>query len=242
MIRTWALAHGSEAVRTMLVETHRAPIVLGGVALAVCVLAATSRVYSQGAEASRDSSALIASFDECIQDRFRNLTDKRLGLARLTPASPHVFFADNVREESVVQYLEAMRLNVVMYVGGRKLLGENGYHVTPQRGALMMVPGRNGARLDGPILVTPLSAHAPPRDALSAVTLMTDAARALRAFDDVDATGFSAEGWNVIARPVRASSQACLGCHRLVHAGKLENALQIGDALGVVLYAYQQRP
>jgi hypothetical protein len=219
----------------------RAPIVLGGVSLAVLIFAVASRVYSQEPDQSRDTVAVLSSFDECIQDRFRNLTDKRLGLMRVTPASPHAFFADNVREESAVQYLEAMRLNVVMYVGGRKLLGESAYSVTPQRGALMMVPGRNGARLDGPILVTPLSAHAPPRDAVSAATLMTDAARALRAFDG-DASSFSIEGWNVVARPVRASSTTCLGCHRLAVSGKRDNALRIGDVLGVVLYAYQQRP
>jgi hypothetical protein len=68
---------------------------------------------------------------------------------------------------------------------------------------------------------------------------MTDSARALRAFDQADATSFSTQGWNVVARPVRASSKACLGCHRLVPSG---TPLQIGDALGVVLYAYQQRP
>ena len=220
----------------------RASIVLAGVSLAVLIFAATSTVYSQGPDESRGAIAALASFDECIQDRFRNLTDKRLGLMRVTPASPHAFFAHNVREESAVQYLEAMKLNVVMYVGGRKLLGESGYSVTPQSGALMVVPGRNGAHLDGPILVTPLSAHAPPRDAVPAVTLMTDAARALRAFDGVDASSFSINGWNVVARPVRARSTTCLGCHRLVVSGKRENALRIGDALGVVMYAYQERP
>ena len=220
----------------------RASIVLAGVSLAVLIFAATSTVYSQVPGEARDAIAVLASFDECIQDRFRNLADKRLGLMRVTPASPHAFFAHNVREESAVQYLEAMKLNVVMYVGGRKLLGESGYTVTPQRGALMMVPGRNGAHLDGPILVTPLSAHAPPRDAVPAATVMADAARALRAFDGVDASSFSIEGWNVVARPVRASSRTCLGCHRLAVSGKRENALRIGDVLGVVLYAYQQRP
>ena len=219
----------------------RAPVVIGA-ALAVVVFVATPRGYSQEAEKSRASMALLDSLDACIQDRFRDLTGNRLGLARVTPESPHAFFAHNVREESVVQYLETMRLNVVMYVGGRKLLGENGYSVMPQRGALVMVPGRNGAQLEGPILVTPISAHAPPRDAPPAATLMTDAARALRAFDQVDTTSFSVQGWNVAARPVRASSNLCLGCHRLVPAGKVENALRPGDALGLVLYAYQERP
>lgn len=219
----------------------REPVVIGAVTLAVVVFVATPRGYSQEAEKSRASMALLDSLDECIQDRFRDLTGNRLGLARVTPKNPHAFFPDNLREESVVQYLEAMRLNVVIYVGGRKLLGENGYSVTPQRGSLVMVPGRNGAQLEGPILVTPISAHAPPRDAPPAATLMTDAARALPAFDQVDATSFSAEGWSVVARPVRASSKACLGCHRLLPAGKVENTLRTGDALGVVLYAYQER-
>ena len=219
----------------------RASLVIGAATLALVVFAATPRGYSEEAENPRASMALLDSLDQCIQDRFRDLTGNRLGLARVTPESPHAFFAHNVREESAVQYLEAMRLNVVMYVGGRKLLGENGYSVTPLRGALVMVPGRNGARLEGPILVTPISAHVPPRDAPPAATLMTDAALALRAFDQVDATSFSVQGWNIAARPVRASTKACLGCHRLVPAGKVENELQPGDALGLVLYAYQER-
>lgn len=217
-------------------------LVIGAATLAVVVFMATSPGYPQETQAARASIALLDSFDDCIQDRFRDLIGNRLGLARVIPSNPHAFFAHNVREESVVQYLDAARLNVVMYVGGRKLLDEDGYSVTPQRGALVMVPGRNGARLVGPILVTPLTAHAPPRDAPLAATLMTDATRALRAFERVDATSVSAEGWNVAARPVRASSKACLGCHRLVPAGKVENTLRPGDTLGVVLYAYQERP
>src|SRR5687767_10486288 len=99
----------------------RAPIVIGAATLAVIVFVAVPNSYSQGADASRDASGLIDAFNECIQDRFRDLTGNLLGLARVTPASPHAFFAHNVREESAVQYLEAARLNVVMYVGGRKL-------------------------------------------------------------------------------------------------------------------------
>jgi hypothetical protein len=218
------------------------PALIGAATLAMVVVVATAPGYPQETPAAHPSAALIESFDECIQDRFRDLSGKWLGLARVTPASPHAFFAHNVREESAVQYLEAARLNVVMYVGGRKLLGEDGYSITPQRGAFVMVPGRNGARLEGPIVVTPLSYHAPPQNAPRTATLMADAATAFRAFDRIDQTSFSVEGWNVAARPVRASSKTCLGCHRLAPAGKSENALRMGDALGVVLYAYQERP
>ena len=220
----------------------RASAVIGAATLLVAVFVAIPRAYPQETEAPRSFAALIESFDECIQERFRDLSGKSLGLARVTPASPHAFFAHNVREESAVQYLDAARLNVVMYVGGRKLLGEDGYSITPQRGALMMVPGRNGARLEGPIVVTPLSYHAPPQNAPRAATMMTDAVKALRAFDRVEAASFSVDGWNVAATPIRAQNNACLGCHRLAPAGKLQNGLRIGDALGVVLYAYQERP
>ena len=190
----------------------RASAVIGAATLLAAVFVAIPRAYPQEAQAARSFAALIESFDECIQERFRDLSGKSLGLARVTPASPHAFFAHNVREESAVQYLDAARLNVVMYVGGRKLLGEDGYSITPQRGALMMVPGRNGARLEGPIVVTPLSYHAPPQNAPRTATLMVDAATAFRAFDRIDQTSFSVDGWNVAARPVRASSNTCLGC------------------------------
>ena len=219
----------------------RASAVIGAATLLVAVFVAIPRAYPQEAQAARSFAALIASFDECIQERFRDLSGKSLGLARVTPASPHAFFAHNVREESAVQYLDAARLNVVMYVGGRKLLGEDGYSITPQRGALVMVPGRNGARLEGPIVVTPLSYNAPPQNAPRAATLMTDATKALRGFDRVDTASFSVEGWNIAATPIRARSNTCLGCHRLAPAGTAQNRLRIGDALGVALYAYQER-
>jgi hypothetical protein len=219
-------------------------VVIRVVAVAAVVWAATASAHSQEANTRRSSGAeaLIDAFDECIQDRFTDLTINRFGVVRVTPASPHAFFANNLREESIVQYLEVARLNVVMYVGGRKLLAEKGYSITPQRGALVLVPGRNGAQLDGPILVTPLGYHAPPRDAPPAATLIDDATRTLRTFGQSNATSFSAGGWEFAARPVRASSQACLGCHRRVSSGASTNALQIGDALGVVLYGYQKRP
>ncbi len=67
--------------------------------------------------------------------------------------------------------------------------------------------------------------------------------------------GFKAAGWEVEARPVRASDESCLRCHktdyRTVH-GVTEkgvsfysvepkgNALKAGDPLGVLLYVYKK--
>lgn len=220
----------------------RQPLAILAAAAAIFVAASPGHSQEAPGPPGTGVTALLDAFNECIQDRFKDLNNFRLGTMRITPASPHAFLAQDIREESAVRYLDAAGLDVVMYVGGRKLLEQDGYSVTPQRGALMLVPGRNGARLDGPILVTPVTSHAPPRDAPVPATLTSAAAAALREFDRADATSFAADGWIFEARPVRASAQTCLGCHRLVPPGQRENTLRTGAALGAVLYAYRPRP
>jgi hypothetical protein len=74
--------------------------------------------------------------------------------------------------------------------------------------------------------------------------LWDESARAMRAFEKRDAYDFVLAGWNFTARPVRASEDLCLRCHRgpvrasLVAAADPGNTLKIGDAIGVVLYGY----
>jgi hypothetical protein len=227
----------------------RVRVLVAAATLAVLVsLSAGPRTgYTQDVRAARasDIAALLRAFDNCIQDRFADLQFGRFGTARVLAASPHRFFAENVREESIVGYLERARLVVVMYVGGRRLLDESGYDITPQRGAFapgnLFVPARRGVRLSGPAVVTPLSYVAPPPDAPRAPALQPEATRALRALDGTDATTFSMDGWDFVARPVRASTEACLACHTRTTPGQVGNQLRMGDPLGLVLYGYKQQ-
>jgi hypothetical protein len=70
----------------------------------------------------------------------------------------------------------------------------------------------------------------------------------MKAFEVNDSYQFSQGSWQFIARPVRASEQSCLGCHlhdttRLMAFDAKEEKgkrLQIGDPLGVLLYAYRK--
>jgi len=50
--------------------------------------------------------------------------------------------------------------------------------------------------------------------------------------------------WAVEVRPLRANQQDCLDCHATFAAtdGIDKDALEIGDALGVVIYVYSRKP
>jgi len=65
--------------------------------------------------------------------------------------------------------------------------------------------------------------------------LFPKAPAALAAFRAGKPYTFRAGDWHVVARPVPASKQGCLGCHPKGPDGKLR---RLGDTLGVAMYAF----
>ena len=169
------------------------------------------------ADTSRPELRAIAELNDCIQQRFTT-TDRLFGYSRIaTPMSPHKFLPENVRETEAVKALEQARMEVVVYVAGRRVLqrqtGPNDW--SNPRGPLQITSG-NG------------QASSPP----SGSDLREESREALLAFigNRSHEFGSRADGWKMIARPVRAADERCLKCH---------TKLRVGDPIGVVVYAYR---
>jgi hypothetical protein len=181
---------------------------------------------------------LISALDGCIQARFKDV-DEGFGFRRIVKPgeTPHRFKPENVGESDAVSRLESARLRVVLYLTGRRVL-----ELTPET-----APGSGSAAwnvVKGPVLVT--SVGAPAKDAPLPSDLWEDSRRAMLAFAGADSYDFTIKDWTFSARPVRASDAGCLRCH--VQNGVIElpprpgsgASLQLGDALGAVVYGYQQ--
>jgi hypothetical protein len=80
----------------------------------------------------------------------------------------------------------------------------------------------------GPVAVTDVSAL-PPLPA--AVELIDESRTAFRALERRDRHDFELGDVSFTARAVRASSTACLACHK---------DRKVGEPLGVVMYAYKE--
>jgi hypothetical protein len=183
---------------------------------------------------------LLSSLNSCIQARFQEI-DFKFGISRvLKPgATPHRFEPGTVREISAVRDLEDAGLRVVLYLTGRQILRDK-----PQSTAL--TADAIWALIKGPVLITqvtavdnPASSGAAAISAPAPMDLWNDSRRAMLSFAKRESHEFAVADWNFVARPVRATSEMCLNCHR--EATAAGSALKIGDPLGVVLYGYTRK-
>lgn len=93
-------------------------------------------------------------------------------------------------------------------------------------------------RVAKPLVTALVTSPQPP----SASALWEAGRRAMRAFETSESHDFTQSGWNFTARPVRASGAACLECHEHDEARRWtvpNDAVKLGDALGVVVYGYR---
>jgi hypothetical protein len=181
--------------------------------------------------------AVISSLNDCIQSRFRDV-DERFGFRRIiTPnETPHRFTPENAKELAAVGALERSGLEVILYLTGRLVVREK----PPAADLTDAVVWRV---IKGPVAITTAAgaAAAAPKP----MDLWDESARAMRAFEKRDSYDFVQAGWRFTARPVRASEELCLRCHR--SRGRASSvpisdelpALKIGDPLGVVFYGYR---
>ena len=224
--------------------------------VAICI-AAVALVSSAAAVASRSAGAddaRLQSLDIDIQARFRK-ADKRFGISRIMTPDHHRairrYTPENVAEAQTVSALESQRLQVLLYLAGRRVL-------TMPAELVWLVPHTPGAPasvekaiplrrvLEGPVTVTPsLSSSMYPRplpEPPPAEDLVEEGVRAFGLFGDGGTTHtFTRDGWSFLARPIRAGTRSCLRCHRY-RDGPGSVAMAVGDVLGVVFYAYRPMP
>ena len=170
------------------------------------------------ADTSRPELRAIAELNDRIQERFLDV-DKLFGFRRIVKPddTPHRFKPENVREMDAVRLLEEARLDVVLYLAGRRVLKprSEGMERWAPKGPVRIASGNRGA-------------SEPP----AASALWNDARDALIAFGSSTSYEFREPigDWKMIARPIRASAEVCLQCHA---------PLRLGDPIGVVIYGYR---
>ena len=201
--------------------------------------ASTLRSFVPLQEHSDSEADLIDALDDCIQQRFLDV-DKGLGFSRvIRPGStPHRFKAENAKELTIVEYLTRARLDVVLYLAGRRIVEAklNSEDIDSIAGSL----------IKGPVSIT-----ASDKDITGLPTpkqLWDRGQEAMHVFQGSRTYDFSLGEWKFIARPVRASDTTCLSCHQrngttLFSMGKIgqeSKSLQIGDPLGLLVYGYKK--
>lgn len=184
------------------------------------------------------SEDIVDSLDHAIQKRFHNVIG--FGMDRI--AREKKFVPETEEEKAAVKSLKEAKLKVGLYLAGRLAIepkpnehiwGEHGFPRT----------------ISHPIFV---SSKTKAKELPERLELWEQTQKAFTAFSEgKEAYEFTVAQWDVKARPVRASDQSCLRCHtedyRMVsvgdHASTTEskgNKLQVGDPLGVLLYAYER--
>jgi hypothetical protein len=180
----------------------------------------------------------IEELDYCIQKRFHTVDE--FGMARIPVVPQHLyeFNPETPDEKAAVADLHKQDWTVGLYLGGRGLLGP------PLSKTQWEEVGRYSDRkaISEPIRI---SGKVPPADLPKPWELWEIGQRALEASTTSDRHTASFGRWSVDARPVRATQKACLKCHEAEGASVYpprptgpRTKLQIGDALGVVLYVY----
>jgi hypothetical protein len=173
----------------------------------------------------------IRALDAAIQQRFTKV-DGTFGFTRIMPrGTARDFVPESDAELSSLSRVDDAQLRVVLYLAGRRLLNPS---------ADQPLFSRRQDPIKGPARITPGTRVTMP----TAESLADDSRRAFAAFDRHEPHHeFIAGDWNVVARPVRAAHGTCLQCHRrdgINWPARETSDLQVGDVLGVVLYAYQE--
>ncbi|HEX8285843.1 MAG TPA: hypothetical protein VF588_20975 [Pyrinomonadaceae bacterium] len=207
---------------------------------------AVTRQQSRGESPAREPHPLDA-LDRAVQKRFHNVIG--FGMARI--ASERRFEPTTEEEQAAVAGLKREGYKVGLYLAGRGVLREVPVEDRVARNSFGGWPGR---AIAGPIYVSSNDSKNLP----GAVPLWDETRRALREFAaGGERHGFTAGVWQVEARPVRASAEWCIECHRARASFEVkpmpgkdgapataeaprEADLKVGDPLGVLLYAYRK--
>lgn len=192
----------------------------------------------------RPIKSLIDDFDKSIQLRF--LTAPNFGMRRMEPpgpTNPHFeqFSPKTAAEMASVAGFEANNWDVGIYLFGKR---------TQPKANTKTEKFEIKYRLFDPL---PVTRDLKRSDLLRSKTLLTEVKKAFLHFQQPDSPNhagstFDIGEWSYVARPVRAVQQSCLECHKdYVVTKKLDDGKfkfrkrQIGDANGVLVYAFSRR-
>ena len=211
----------------------------------VAVCAGQSLIRDKARPLTAPGNETLDAFDRAVQGRFHNVIG--FGMSRVS--TQRWFLPETEEEKEAVTALKHEGYEVCIYLVGRNILQD----IPADRRRSNPNLGSSGEHLmSGPVFV-----GAGKLTGLPAGNEMWEPAReALRKFDAGAAQqSFGISGWQIEARPVRASDDKCLSCHgydaRLVANAngtgrrwiieKQRNQLQLGDPVGVLLYVYRKK-
>jgi len=222
--------------------------------LAVCAVAVSGRQDAEPARGANGQAAQVVEYlhprlealDREIQKRFHDVIG--FGMARI--ATERRFEPETKAEREAVSGLGRAGYKVALYLAGRGVLEP--MPVRLRRAQTKFGSGMTGEPFSGPIFLSSPTITTVP----SAASLWTETQNAMRAFErGSNRYGFVADKWQVEARPVRASAESCLRCHKtdykyifsvndrgepFYNVEPKGNTLKVGDTLGVLLYLYKE--
>ena len=199
----------------------------------------------------------LEELDRAVQARFAVVPDKDFGMGRIGPR--HSYFSPIIpQEKQAVAGLQSAKQQVLFYVVGRNtILGQQNYlSFSPVQGPVYITPNRRVDSFPTVNLTSQVrfnSADGVPKDAPTDLQLV---AAGRRVFDDPtlrEGTNSQIDSWHVVARPVLATSEACVSCHNSRAPWKTadkrvgftlsrntnRDIVSLHDPLGVALYCYR---
>ena len=213
---------------------------------AVAVLMFLPTVALVAAE-KRPEAGLINTVDRTFQSRFEKIDLKMFGVRRVPVTPEHEqlnrFSPETPEDKRLTSSLTESGWEAAFYVAGRKALrwvvavedlktrvGKE----APKPDEARSLEWYSNHSVSKPIRLNkpaPGTGPLPAQDAL-----LPRVREAFKEFADKKVSfEFQEAGWHVVARPIPASKQECLNCHKQDEKGK---ALKVGDPLGVAFYAF----
>ena len=240
--------------RNIFGGTRGLKIVLFTAALSACLPASASLVNGRRAavaapvqtqNAPRATHPLDA-LDAAVQQRFHRVIG--FGMARI--ATERKFEPETEAEKEAVRGLRRGGYRLALYLAGRGVL-------EPLPVKYRAVSTKFGTFGPGNGVAGPVFVSSSGIKGLPDANALWESARA--GFETFAGGGErrefeEAEGWRIEARPVRASGESCLQCHKtdrkyevmklangreMVSIEPKGNTLRLGDPLGVLLYVYR---
>lgn len=198
----------------------------------------------------------LAALDQAVQVRFAVVPDSDFGLPRIGPR--HGYFSPATEnEKAVVSELRKTKQEVIFYVVGRNTIlnQRNWLHYSPVQGPVYITPTnalKVAPKTEAYSQTRFLSLNGVAKDAPDDSSLVNTSRRVFEDATLRNGTNDKTGTWKVVARPVVASSPACVTCHNSRAPQKAKDKrrftlnrrsnfdiVALGDTLGIALYCYR---